>query len=393
MEADDLYTGCLYKHEMPTDPAMLDKLGLRDIPRWYREKFGVPSILPAGGRNSRPHGGGNAGNQVWRDAAADSNAVKSIQYPSNLRFNAGPATPSSSDTEKASKQKAASYFAGTQQNNSNMLLANPNSGYSTTLNSPRAPAAQRNGSKSAPIQSGMNTPVSGRKVDLLSFDPVSDYSSFDALHGKMSGIAYPSSGSGTGNVSRRVSDEAQHEGKVQGSQRPSPTYPEYMPTPLEPNPIQQRSKKSQKPRRLFQPRSQIVLPVESQEPREQASFKNAQQVNGALSSASSDPSKGTKGSQLPSPIGILGSGGLCSDPPTRVVSPTFHSPTSLSSESSPRAFYHRGKDHGAKLLPSAIGSKRNFRKASTSSSDDDFFGLGMESGHGHGNGNGKGNGK
>lgn len=391
MESNRLYTGCLYKHEMPTDPDMLDKLGLRDIPRWYREKFSVPSILPAGSRSSHSHGGGNGGNQAWRDAAAGSNAVKSIQYPSNLRFNAGPATPSSSDTEKGPKQKANSYLAGSQQNNASMLLANPHPGYSTTLDSPRAPAAQRNGPKSAPIQSGMNTPTSGRKIDLLSFDPVPDYSSFDALHGKMSGIVYPSSGSGPGTISRRVSDEAQNEGKVQVPQRLSPNYPEYIPTPFDSNPMQQRSKKSQKPRRLFQPRSQIVLPVEPQEPREQTSFRSAQQLNGALSSAASDPSKTANGSQLPSPIGRMGSNGLCSDPPTRVVSPTFHSPTSLSSESSPRMFYHHGKDNGSRLLPSAIGSKRNFRKASTSSSDDDFFGLGMESGyeHGHGNGNGQ----
>lgn len=37
--------GCLYKHEMPLDPIMLDKLGLRDIPRWYREKYSLPSLL------------------------------------------------------------------------------------------------------------------------------------------------------------------------------------------------------------------------------------------------------------------------------------------------------------------------------------------------------------
>lgn len=373
---------------------MLDKLGLRDIPRWYREKFSVPSILPAGSRASRANGGGNVSNQAWRDAIADSNAIKSMQCPSSLRFNSGPATPSSSDTEMAPKQKTAGLFAGSQQTNANMLLGNPNAGYSTVLNSPRAPTAPRNGPKSAPIQSGMNTPVSGRKIDLLSFDPVSDYSAFDALHGKINGMVYPSAGSGPGSISRSMSDETQYEGKIQGSQRLSTPYPEYIPTPLDSNQMQQRSKKSQKPRRLFQPRSQIVLPVETRESHEQSSFKDPQQMNRvSLPSAASDPSKDANGSsQLPSPIGMLGSGGgLCSDPPTRVVSPAFHSPTSLSSESSPRTIYQRGKDHGSKLLPSAIGSKRGFRKRSTSSSDDDFFGLGMEPGHGHGHG--KGNGK
>ncbi|KAJ5172934.1 hypothetical protein N7492_005527 [Penicillium capsulatum] len=44
-ECDYQQQGCLFKHEMPTDPAMLEKLGLRDIPRWYREKHGVASLL------------------------------------------------------------------------------------------------------------------------------------------------------------------------------------------------------------------------------------------------------------------------------------------------------------------------------------------------------------
>ena len=44
----EVIAGCLFKHEMPTDPAMLEKLGLRDIPRWYREKYGVPSMLQLG---------------------------------------------------------------------------------------------------------------------------------------------------------------------------------------------------------------------------------------------------------------------------------------------------------------------------------------------------------
>lgn len=33
---------------MPTDPVMLEKLGLRDIPRWYRELHNVPSFLTQG---------------------------------------------------------------------------------------------------------------------------------------------------------------------------------------------------------------------------------------------------------------------------------------------------------------------------------------------------------
>lgn len=44
-ECDYAQQGCLYRHEMPLDPATLEKLGLRDIPRWYREKYGLGSYL------------------------------------------------------------------------------------------------------------------------------------------------------------------------------------------------------------------------------------------------------------------------------------------------------------------------------------------------------------
>ena len=49
-ECDYAQQGCLYKHEMPLEPDVLEKLGLRDIPRWYREKHGLVSYL--GGNTS-----------------------------------------------------------------------------------------------------------------------------------------------------------------------------------------------------------------------------------------------------------------------------------------------------------------------------------------------------
>ncbi|EEP75726.1 predicted protein [Uncinocarpus reesii 1704] len=51
-ECDYQQQGCIFKHEMPLDPAVLEKLGLRDIPRWYREKHIVKSIA-ANVENSR----------------------------------------------------------------------------------------------------------------------------------------------------------------------------------------------------------------------------------------------------------------------------------------------------------------------------------------------------
>ncbi|KAI1938695.1 hypothetical protein LOZ66_003498 [Ophidiomyces ophidiicola] len=43
-ECDYQQQGCIFKHEMPRDPITLEKLGLRDIPRWYRDKHNVKSI-------------------------------------------------------------------------------------------------------------------------------------------------------------------------------------------------------------------------------------------------------------------------------------------------------------------------------------------------------------
>ncbi|KAJ5961705.1 hypothetical protein N7501_006646 [Penicillium viridicatum] len=44
-ECDYAQQGCLYKHEMPTEFHMIEKLGLRDIPRWFREKHNIASLL------------------------------------------------------------------------------------------------------------------------------------------------------------------------------------------------------------------------------------------------------------------------------------------------------------------------------------------------------------
>ncbi|KAJ5976107.1 hypothetical protein N7481_009814 [Penicillium waksmanii] len=48
-ECDYQQQGCLFRHAMPTQPEALEKLGLRDIPRWYREKFNLASVLQQGG--------------------------------------------------------------------------------------------------------------------------------------------------------------------------------------------------------------------------------------------------------------------------------------------------------------------------------------------------------
>lgn len=47
-ECDFAQQGCLYKHEMPLDRDVLERLGHRDIPKWYREKHGLGSFLAGG---------------------------------------------------------------------------------------------------------------------------------------------------------------------------------------------------------------------------------------------------------------------------------------------------------------------------------------------------------
>ncbi|EGE80430.1 C-x8-C-x5-C-x3-H zinc finger protein [Blastomyces dermatitidis ATCC 18188] len=60
-ECDYAQQGCLYKHDMPRDAETLGRLGLRDIPRWYREKYKVKSIVGSDGNDSRTIAG-----RSWR---------------------------------------------------------------------------------------------------------------------------------------------------------------------------------------------------------------------------------------------------------------------------------------------------------------------------------------
>ncbi|KAI5309119.1 hypothetical protein KEM55_004019 [Ascosphaera atra] len=53
-ECDFMQQGCKFKHMMPTDPVTLGKLGLRDIPRWYRKLYNIPSLLPESEQENAP---------------------------------------------------------------------------------------------------------------------------------------------------------------------------------------------------------------------------------------------------------------------------------------------------------------------------------------------------
>lgn len=63
-ECDYSQQGCMYLHEMPRTREDLNAVGLRDIPKWYREKHRLGSFLAAGGS------GAGFGDEDQRSAAA-----------------------------------------------------------------------------------------------------------------------------------------------------------------------------------------------------------------------------------------------------------------------------------------------------------------------------------
>jgi hypothetical protein len=74
-ECDYAQQGCLYRHEMPLDRPTLEKLGLRDIPRWYREKHRLGSYLAGGntmgGINASSSAKPNLMERNWRSHPAE----------------------------------------------------------------------------------------------------------------------------------------------------------------------------------------------------------------------------------------------------------------------------------------------------------------------------------
>lgn len=70
-ECDYAQQGCIYRHEMPLTLEGLERVGLRDIPAWYRAEYGIPSLLTHGTshnmRDKAPSGRDAKGlNSDWR---------------------------------------------------------------------------------------------------------------------------------------------------------------------------------------------------------------------------------------------------------------------------------------------------------------------------------------
>ncbi|PKY07425.1 hypothetical protein P168DRAFT_279397 [Aspergillus campestris IBT 28561] len=365
-ECDYQQQGCLYKHEMPTDPLTLEKLGLRDIPRWYREKYGMPSILPNGQPNTRAH---------WKDTPPDHNALRSIQYPSRLELSP---VVDSNEANKNAKQTTSTYTRAQQQS---VVLPGPSQ--PVYSNSPQVPGAAKPGKHTPGPQSAGN-----KKFDLLSFDPLAEYPPLDPMSGNVSGFAYPPS---TENIDYEGLKDTQRDGLIRNFKTLMPPSMAqnagYPPSYLEAAPGQPRSKRGPKSRRLYQTRSQNTMSEPSSGKAETDSIKAYQAQATASSSAASTIRKGTPSSQLGSPFtGSMREDVASSEPPTRIGSPDLPPGTSLSSGTSPRELRVPVREKEMRPFPPAIGSKKDHqRKSPGSSSDDDFFNFGMGMGIGNGN--------
>ncbi|KAE8328353.1 hypothetical protein BDV39DRAFT_69748 [Aspergillus sergii] len=345
-ECDYQQQGCLYKHEMPNDLPTLEKLGLRDIPRWYREKYGIPSLLPNGHSHPRSHA---SHGQHWKDDTVERGAMKSIQYPSRLEINGA---IDSSDIEKASKQKGAHYLSSQQHAAG---ATGPSRQAYQAVSSPKISTNPRHTHKHIP---GAVNSVP-RRMDLLSFDPLPEYPTLDHMGGGMSGLPYPSP---TDHAAIENVDRVQHEEFVRNLQSlmPAPiaTSADYLSTSFEGDPTQPRSKKSQKSRRLYQPRSQMAMHDMSMEKGEIDSFGTYHSHATASPSAVSVMSKDTPISLLASPIPDPSHvGAASSEPPTRGASPSTHSGASFSSGSSPRAHRNQFKGKDSRTMQAPIGTK------------------------------------
>ena len=101
-ECDYAQQGCLYRHEMPLDQSTLEKLGLRDIPRWYREKHRLGSYLAGGntmsGMSATSHAKPGLMERNWRSHPAEVLAEGTSRKPQK-EFEL-PTTSKSSPTEQ-----------------------------------------------------------------------------------------------------------------------------------------------------------------------------------------------------------------------------------------------------------------------------------------------------
>lgn len=337
---------------MPRELATLEKLGLRDIPRWFREKYNIPSLIPSG--HGHPRAQGSHG-QHWKEDTPERAGMKSIQYSPQLDLNG---SVDASDVEKGSKQKSP---GGTGSQQSPAVIQGPSRSSFSTNNSPKVASHPKQ-----PGRYGGQFGSAVKRHDLLSFDPLPEYPSLNAIGPGIGALNY----SATRDEAEAL-DRMQHEELLRSMQALMPNS-EFLPTPFDVTPGasgQNRSKRVQKSRRLYQPRPQATGPEASRfDNPDYDSFKS---VNTLTATSSNVGPSFTKDSAGP-PAGPV------TEPPTRGASPSVHSGSS-GSDLSPRVIQPQGSDKDNNSLPSPIGSKRVQQKKPMGSTND-FFKL--NSGHG-----------
>ncbi|KAL4733420.1 hypothetical protein BDV11DRAFT_213883 [Aspergillus similis] len=328
--------GCLYKHEMPHDRAMLEKLGLRDIPRWYRDKYNIPSLLPNGHGHPRSHAAN--GNDM---------ALRSIQYTPQMGANGA---GEHSDINESVKQDTSTYTP--QQHQQGVLL--PGTPFSP-LASPTGPFTPRQGPRSSSGQ--LNT--GNMKLDLLTFDHAAFIPNNNSPYRPSSETSFEASG------------KYQHENVVHNLRNltlnPIATNTDYLPGNFD-SPVSSGGfKHSLRSRRLYQG-THDAEPSSSQDLIE-ANTLHAYHNQATASSNGASPTSKTTGSVVASPVADVGRGSINSNPPTRGPSPSAPSPGA-----SPGIFRGRGRNNRSQAKAfGTIGTKRSNGKQSVESSEDDTY--------------------
>ncbi|KAL2001726.1 hypothetical protein VTN02DRAFT_1338 [Thermoascus thermophilus] len=371
-ECDYQQQGCLYKHEMPTDPAMLEKLGLRDIPRWYRDKYGIPSILNNGSNNLRPQ---IAPGPHWRDYAQNHalnpalpSSARPIQYPTRLGITA--AVDGSSGAGEHQKQK--SLTQSSFQQPPGVARGQTHSTRDVSQATETA-QTQRHGTK--------NIPGQGRRIDLLSFDPLPGYPTLDPIRRSLSDVTLSASGD---KDAPEEPDVAQHQefmrsmqslmtgsGANNGNGHPAAS--------LSSTQAQGRNKKTQKSRRLYQPRTPSELPAkDTVETPSKLRRNNSTNAMSSLFPTSKDSPESA------SSTAVQGNN-VSSTSSSRVPSPSNGSPSSSSdsvtlASNRSRSMAERKKAEAHPSTPSKNESTKNTKEDGTVNSQDVdlFLGLGSD---------------
>ncbi|KAL4932750.1 uncharacterized protein BDV17DRAFT_174588 [Aspergillus undulatus] len=345
-ECDYQQQGCLYKHEMPLDKEGLEKVGLRDIPKWYRERFSLPSLLPHGHGHPRPH---TANNPTWKHDAP----VKSIQYPHQMESNG---SSQHSDSDKTIDQRSLAPLP-TQELHQAPVLSGTSQMAFNPIASPMTsfPQAQALIPSPGPLSTG------SQKSDLLSWDhPASDYMSTNNL------LFRPSN-----ETSLDAPKKTPHEELVHSlhSLTMSPGLPsaDSLASPYDSIAGPGRFSNAQRSRRLYEG-PQNALSINIPEQANMHGYHN--QV--AVSSNDVSPASKATGSQLTSPgLGTPHGSNISVSPPHGVdVSPTARS---HAAGAVPNNYFRRGNSKGPRRPFDAFGGRKSHNKRSGESSEDDLL--------------------